>query len=63
MILNKSLGSVYELFMKENPPEIDPNILKEIIEAVRKMKYGEVVITIHNSKVVQIEEKNKKRFQ
>ena len=63
MILNKSLGNVYELFMKENQSEIDPNILKEIIEAVRKMKYGEVVITIHNSKVVQIEEKKKKRFQ
>ncbi len=48
--------------MKEEKREIDPKILSEIVEAVGKMKYGEVVITIHNSKTVQIEERNKKRF-
>ena len=48
--------------MKEEKKEIDPKILNEIIEAVGKMKYGEVVITVYNSKVVQIEEKKKKRF-
>jgi hypothetical protein len=48
--------------MKEQNKEIDPKILNEIVEAVRKMKFGEVVITIHDSKVVQIEEKKKKRF-
>jgi hypothetical protein len=48
--------------MKKDNKDIDPKILHEIIEAVGKMKYGEVVITIHDSKIVQIEEKNKKRF-
>lgn len=48
--------------MDEEKKEIDPKVLKEIIGAIGKMKYGEVVITVHDSKVVQIEEKHKKRF-
>lgn len=48
--------------MSEEKKEIDPKILNEVMEAVQKLKYGEVVITVHNSKVVQIEKKEKKRF-
>jgi len=48
--------------MKEEKKPIDPKVLDEIIEAVGKMKYGEVVITVYDSKIVQIEEKRKKRF-
>ena len=46
----------------EKKKEIDAKILHEIIEAIGKIKYGEVVITVYDSKVVQIEEKKKKRF-
>jgi len=49
--------------MKEQQKQIDQSILDEIIEAIRNMKYGEVVVTVYNSKVVQIEEKKKKRFR
>jgi hypothetical protein len=48
--------------MKEDKKALDPKILDEIVDAIGKMKFGEVVITVHDSKVVQIEEKNKKRF-
>lgn len=54
------VGSFF--FMTEEPKDIDPKILEEIIEAVKRIKYGEVVITVYDSKVVQIEEKRKKRF-
>jgi len=37
-------------------------ILEEILKSIQKIKYGEVVITIHNSKIVQIERRKKKRF-
>lgn len=47
--------------MKEEK-NIDPKIMNEITEAVKKMKFGEVVITVHDAKVVQIEERKKKRF-
>ncbi|MCK9614232.1 MAG: YezD family protein [Candidatus Omnitrophica bacterium] len=38
-------------------------ILAEIKTAMEKIKYGEVVITIHDSEVVQIEKREKRRFK
>lgn len=38
-------------------------IVKEIMQAVESINYGEIVITIHDSKVVQIENREKKRFR
>ncbi len=43
--------------------EIEQGILEEIIKSVQRINYGEVVLTIHNSKIVQIEKKEKKRFK
>ncbi len=37
-------------------------IFAEILGAIKEIKYGEVVIVIHDSKIVQIEKKEKKRF-
>ncbi|MCM8787631.1 MAG: YezD family protein [Candidatus Omnitrophica bacterium] len=37
-------------------------ILEEIRKAIEDINYGEIVITIHNSKVTQIEKRQKKRF-
>ena len=48
--------------MNDGKKEIDPKICNEILDAVSKLKYGEVVVTIYNSKVVQIEKREKKRF-
>lgn len=38
-------------------------ILKKVQEAIESIKYGSVEIVIHDSKVVQIERKEKLRFQ
>jgi hypothetical protein len=35
----------------------------EIIRTVRNIRYGSVEITIHDSRVVQIERKEKRRFE
>lgn len=35
---------------------------KEILRAVRDVKYGSVEITIHDAKVVQVERREKVRF-
>lgn len=40
----------------------DQNIIKEVTRSLAQMKYGELVITVHNAKVVQIEKREKKRF-
>jgi len=46
----------------EQNKNIDNKILDEILKSIQKINYGEVVITIHNSKIVQIERREKKRF-
>jgi len=40
----------------------DKSILDDIIKFINQIHYGEVVITIHNSEIVQIEKREKKRF-
>jgi hypothetical protein len=41
----------------------DPKVRDEIIRAVREVRYGSVEITIHDAKVVQVERREKIRFQ
>jgi len=38
-------------------------ILNEIGRAIHQIQYGEVIVTIHNGKIVQIEKREKKRFE
>ena len=42
--------------------KINQIIIDEIAFSLQKIKYGEVIITVHNSKIVQIEKREKKRF-
>lgn len=41
---------------------VNDAIVKEIIETVNGLKYGYVQITVHNSKIVQIDKNEKTRF-
>ena len=45
---------------KENT---DQEILEEIIKSIQQINYGEVVITVHDSNIVQVEKREKKRFK
>ena len=49
--------------MMEQDGTIDKKVLDEICNFIRCINYGEVVISIHDSKIVQIEKREKKRFQ
>ena len=40
----------------------EKKILDQVVKFIREVKYGEVVIKIHDSKIVQIEKKVKERF-
>jgi len=46
----------------KNNKDIKQKALDEVAKAIRHINYGEVVITIHESKIVQIEKREKKRF-
>jgi len=52
-------GSVKPIGKRES---INPKILEEIAAYINQINYGEVVIVIHDSRIVQIERKEKKRF-
>lgn len=48
---------------KQNQKNIvNEAIMKEIIEALNSLKYGYVQITVHNSRVVQIDRTEKTRL-
>ena len=49
--------------LAEQNSKIDKRVLDEILKFIRQINYGEVVITIHDSKIVQVEKREKKRFQ
>ncbi|MBN1603720.1 MAG: YezD family protein [Chitinispirillaceae bacterium] len=42
--------------------QVDSRTQKEIIDSIKSVSYGEVVITVHDKRVVQIEKKEKKRL-
>ncbi len=41
----------------------ESSILREVQSALRDLRFGSVEITVHNGQVVQIERKEKFRFQ
>ena len=43
-------------------PDRDVIICQEILQAVRQIHFGEVILTIHDSDVVQIEKREKRRL-
>jgi len=45
-----------------NPEDSTQIVEKKILQAIRSLNYGSVEITIHDSKVVQIERKERFRF-
>ena len=48
---------------KQNQKNIvNDAIIKEIVEALNSLKYGYLHITVHNSKIVQIDKTEKTRF-
>ena len=44
-------------------PANERTLCVEITEMIRQIRYGEVVISIHDSEVVQIEKREKKRYR
>jgi hypothetical protein len=40
-----------------------PQYIQRILDAIQKIQYGSVEITIHASEIVQIETKEKVRFE
>ncbi|MGA2774866.1 MAG: DUF2292 domain-containing protein [Candidatus Omnitrophota bacterium] len=48
--------------MKENKNIVNDAIIKDIADTIRDLKFGSVIIKVHNSKIVQIDVSKKSRF-
>jgi len=44
------------------PPESDSDVDRRILQAVRSLDYGSVEVIVHDSRIVQIERREKVRF-
>jgi hypothetical protein len=44
-------------FMKE-----ERTVFEEVVKYIKEVHFGEVVVTIHDSEIVQVEKREKKRF-
>ncbi len=42
--------------------DIEPRIVTEIMRCIADISYGEVVVTIHDARIVQVEKREKRRF-
>ena len=49
--------------LKQNPKNIvNDAIIKEISDAVGSLEYGTITIKVHNTKIIQIEVAERRRF-
>lgn len=48
--------------MNRKSREIEPHIVSEIMRCIGDLSYGEVVVTIHDARIVQVEKREKRRF-
>jgi hypothetical protein len=56
---------LWEPFMttyQSNKDIANYNIIRELLEAVKRIQYGSINITVHDAKVVQVEVTEKSRY-
>jgi hypothetical protein len=49
--------------VQEGPLPLPPALLRELLEALRSIRYGTVELVIHDGRVVQLERREKVRFE
>jgi len=47
--------------MEKSKFQIDQKVLDRVVNAIQSLEYGEVLIRVHSSKIVEIEKKERKR--
>jgi len=45
------------------PPKLPPALLHELSQALQTIRYGTIELVIHNGRVVQLERREKVRFE
>ena len=47
---------------QDDPIPLPPSLLEELVEALRSIRYGAIELVIHDGRVVQLERREKVRF-
>jgi hypothetical protein len=47
----------------DHPIPLPPLLLQELVEALRSIRYGTIELVIHDGRVVQLERREKVRFE
>lgn len=47
---------------QDDPMPLPPLLLEELVEALRSIRYGTIELVIHNGRVVQLERRERVRF-
>ena len=48
---------------QDNAISLPPMLLRELVEALRSIRYGTIELVIHDGRVVQLERREKVRFE
>jgi hypothetical protein len=48
---------------QDNPLSLSPALLRELRQALQSIRYGTIEIVIHDGRVVQLERREKVRFE
>jgi hypothetical protein len=48
---------------QDNAIPLPPMLLRELVEALRSIRYGTIELVIHDGRVVQLERREKVRFE
>ncbi len=49
--------------LKEHPGIEAPDLVQQVLRALRGIRYGSIELVVHDGRVVQIERKEKLRFE
>lgn len=59
---NKTTIKDKTMSYRDGMTKIRPAVMEQVVQFIQQINYGEIVITIHDSKIVQVEKREKKRF-
>jgi hypothetical protein len=59
---NKTTIKDKTMSYRDSVTKIRPAVMEQVVQFIQQINYGEIVITIHDSKIVQVEKREKKRF-
>ncbi len=59
---DRTIAEETTMIHRDGMTKLRPAVMEQVIQFIQQISYGEIVITIHDSKIVQVEKREKTRF-